>query len=89
MADFLNNYAPSQVGGALDAAVVTPSDTADLAPWARGFQITTDGAVTVTTAAGNTVTFPAGTFAPQTPVPLAVRRVWATGTTAGRIVAFY
>jgi len=89
MADFNNTYSAARIGGALDAAVVTPSDTAPLVPYARNIQLTTDGTLTVTTAKGTKVTFPAGTFALQTPIPLAVQQVWATGTTAGGIVAYF
>jgi len=89
MADFNNTYSPPGIGGALDAAIITPGDSTPLTPYARNFQITTDGTLTVTTAKGNKVTFPAGTFALQTPIPLAVQQVWATGTTATGIIGYF
>ena len=74
------------------AATVTPSDSVDLGPidggfpHARGLYISTAGALKVTTAGGDVLTLP-GVSAGH--LYLAVRRVWATGTTAAGIVALF
>ena len=69
-----------------DAAAVTPSDTADL-PQFSVIYVGGAGAVKVTTAQGTAVTFSglnAGTV-----LPVRVRRVWATGTTATLLTAVF
>jgi hypothetical protein len=69
-----------------DAAAVTPSDTVDLTTPAVVY-VGVSGSVQVTTAQGTTVTFagvPAGFV-----IPLQVRRVWSTGTTASSLVAIF
>lgn len=67
------------------AAVVTPSDSVDLTRKAyKGLWVGVAGAIKVTTVGGSTVTFtgvPVGLF------PVAVKRVWATGTTATTMLA--
>lgn len=68
----------------LDAVPVTPDDATDLVDGARSLVVGTAGALKVTTLAGSVRTYtgvPAGLF------PVAVRRVWATGTTASNILA--
>ena len=72
-----------------DAVLVTPSDSDDLPGGLAkaGLYIGGAGNVRVTMASGADVTFsgvPAGTV-----LRVAVRRVWATGTTATDIVALY
>lgn len=68
------------------AAAVTPSDTLDLERVTRGLYIGASGNVTVVMEIDDTqVTFvgvPAGSI-----LPIRVRRVMSTGTTAGSIVA--
>jgi len=69
-----------------DAAAVTPSDTANLITPAVIY-VGVSGAVKVTTAQGTDITFagvPAGFV-----IPLQVRRVWSTGTTASSLVAIF
>lgn len=71
----------------VDAAAVAPSDTNDLAAVTRGLYVGGAGALTVITAAGNTVAFaavPAGTT-----IRIRVSRVKLTGTAATSIVALY
>lgn len=73
------------------AAAVTPSDSVDLAVYAKQLYIGTTGNITVvpagdTSASGTGVLFstvPVGWF------PVQVRRVNSTGTTASNIVAVY
>ena len=69
-----------------DAAAVTPSDTADL-PQFSVIYVGGAGNVKVTTAQGSAVTF-SGVNA-GTVIPVRVRRVWATGTTATLMTAVY
>ncbi|WP_342045905.1 spike base protein, RCAP_Rcc01079 family [Bacillus sp. OTU530] len=73
---------------ATDAAAVTPNDAADLAKIpTKGIYIGVTGDVKVTLSSGNTVTFTA--LASGTIHPIAVKRVWAIGTTATNILAVY
>ena len=72
---------------AWDAADVTPSDSADLPRPARSLYVGGAGDVSVITRGGSTVTFtavPAGMV-----LPVQVRRVRATGTTATSIDALF
>jgi hypothetical protein len=76
----LKGLAPA-VGG----AAVVPNDGADLAFEARSLYVGGAGDVKVTTVDGSVLVFagvPAGTV-----LPVAARRVWATGSTATGIVA--
>lgn len=69
-----------------NCAVVTPSDSADLATESRALWVGVEGNVKITTIGGSTETFvavPVGWF------PGRVRRVWATGTTATSIIAVW
>ena len=65
--------------------LVTPNDSADLAKPARTLFVGGYGAVKITTALGDTFIHPAidGYLCME------VTRVWATGTTATDIVAYY
>ncbi len=73
------------LGVATGGAAVTPSDTEDLAFTARALWVGEAGDLKVATANGDVVSFvgiPAGTL-----LPVAVKRVYATLTTATSIVA--
>lgn len=75
----------SNVGDpAFFAKAVVPADGADLSTWARSLYIGVTGNVTVTTVGGDTVTF---NNVPVGVLPVQVKRVFATGTTATNIVA--
>ena len=68
------------------AAVITPSDSANLQlPALKGIYVGTAGTLKVVTSAGNTVTLTviAGLLSLQ------VTKVFATGTTAANLVALY
>ena len=69
-------------------AAVAPNDGADLAKVARSLYVGGAGHLRVTAAgdaAAQTLSnVPAGTF-----VPIEVKRVWVTGTTATLIIALY
>lgn len=67
------------------AVAVTPSDSADLTDDARCLWIGGAGAVKVTTVGGSTETFSGCTAGSILPVQ--VRRVFSTGTTATLILA--
>lgn len=67
------------------AASVTPSDSVDIAEVARGLWIGTAGTLKFSDLYGNEVT----TSVPQGLFPIAVSRVWATGTSATGIVALF
>jgi hypothetical protein len=72
---------------AFRAAAVTPDNSTDLPSFARGLYVGGAGDVKVDTAGADTVTFagvPAGSL-----LPVRVRRVYATGTTATSIVAVW
>lgn len=68
--------------------LVTPDDTADLPFPTRGISFGTAGALRVRTVAGDDVTIPSGALARSEIHPLAVTRVYATGTSAADIVAY-
>lgn len=75
---------PSQP--AIDASLVTPSDTEDLSATARALYIGTTGNVRLTTVSGRVVTF---ATVPVGILPVGAQRVWSTGTTASNIVALW
>lgn len=77
-----------ETGPAIGAASVTPNDGADLAKIpTRGLWIGGAGNVKVDMADGTTVTFVGATAGSILPVQ--VKRVYATGTTATSITALY
>jgi len=71
---------------AYDMAAVTASDTADITP-TRGVYIGGAGDLKVDTAGGTTITLSA--TAAGSILPISVKRIYATGTTATNIVALY
>lgn len=68
------------------AAAITPSNTTDLTVYARGIYVGVGGNITVDmTDSGTNITFlavPQGTI-----LPVQVKRVYSTGTTATNLVA--
>lgn len=70
---------PSLAGPATDALPVTPSDSIDLGQVALGLYVQTGGTLSVVTEAGSTRSLSVPDFSI---LPLAVRRVNATGTSA-------
>lgn len=83
------NYSPTFPMYPGDAALVTPSDTQDLPEVSIIYVgvVGISGSVRVTTAQGSVVTFsglPAGFV-----IPVQVRRVWATGTTASSMIRIF
>ena len=72
---------------ASNAYLVTPADGSDLTHAARALFIGAAGTVKVDTVGGDTVTF-AGCTAGQI-LPVRIKRVYSTDTTATNIVAIY
>lgn len=73
-----------------DYGPITPSDTIDLAKMAIGFIVTgAAGTLAVTTPSGTDVTIPASVITVGAIIPLPVKRIKATGTTATGILAVY
>ncbi|PKQ12451.1 MAG: hypothetical protein CVT70_08850 [Alphaproteobacteria bacterium HGW-Alphaproteobacteria-1] len=71
-------------GPARDILPVSPSDSTDLPTVAVALYVEQGGALTITTVNGQQRTL---NVADWTILPVGVRRVWATGTTAGGIGA--
>jgi hypothetical protein len=72
---------------ALNGAVVTPSDSADLPNVARGVYCGTAGDLKVTTINGDVITFTS--LVGGVIHPICAARIWSTGTTAANIIAVY
>lgn len=87
--DGLLNHGRDASGPARRAAAVTPSDTVDLTTYAKALYVGAAGNVRVLTVGGEDAD--ATTFAnhPVGWLPVQVRRVLATGTTATQIVAAF
>jgi hypothetical protein len=77
----------SEPGPARGIIAITPADGTDLPNGAcRGLHANVAGAVKVSDMYGNTPTL---TVTAGVPIPYAVKRVWATGTTATGLFALY
>lgn len=74
---------PDFSGCALDAQTITKSDSTVFTPAYRALYVTTAGDVKVDTAAGTAITF---TLPANFLLPLAVTKVYSTGTTATGII---
>lgn len=87
--DGLLNHGRDASGPARRAAAVTPSDTVDLTTYAKALYVGAAGNVRVLTVGAEDAD--AVTFAnhPVGWLPVQVRRVLATGTTATQIVAAF
>lgn len=70
-------------------ALVTPDDSNDLTNASRAVSFAAAGALKVTTVGGETVVIPSGALAAGVMHAIAVTRVWAAGTTATSIVAYW
>ena len=71
---------------ARNAFAITPNDGTDLTCWALAVYVGGSGDVRLVTWGGETVTF---ANAPVGVLPVRVRRVYATGTTATDLVGLY
>ncbi len=84
MTDRFSNMAASIDGPATRAFAVAPSDEADLSEVTRGLYCGAGGDLNLVMSSGETVLFAA--VSEGAIMPLRVKRVLATGTTAGSIV---
>lgn len=84
--DDFGNYSSGLDSPAAHDVDVTPSDSADMPHASRALYITTGGTIRYTTVGGNTVT---RTVPDNFILPLRVKRVWATGTSAADICCWY
>jgi hypothetical protein len=84
-ADPFANFVDSPVAPSRKPVAVTPDNATELATVSKGLFIGGAGTLTVLTAAGDVVLF-TGVLAGSI-LPIAVRRVNATGTTCTNIVA--
>jgi hypothetical protein len=85
----VNSYADQAIVGSY-ASLVVPSDTVDLDPtYHRPFRIYVGGAGVVTFLPARGQTSIAITVNAGSSIPIWVRRVLATGTTATLMVAYY
>ncbi|HMO09693.1 MAG TPA: hypothetical protein PKD10_18905 [Paracoccaceae bacterium] len=85
MSNPFQNRTPPLGGPATDIFPVVPNDGADLPDTAVALYIQTGGALSIVTVRGNTRTV---SVADHSILPVGVRRVRATGTTATGIHAF-
>lgn len=84
MVDLRGNEVPS--GGGRSAFAITPNDSTDLATAARAVYVGGSGDIRVQDLDGNDITL-SGAVAGST-IPLAVKRVYSTNTTATNLVGF-
>ena len=70
-----------------NADAVTANDSSDLTNVARALYVGTGGDLKVTTAGGDTVTF--NDVQGGSILPVRIKRVFSTGTTASNMVAIY
>lgn len=84
MTDPFKNRAPDAAGPATDIVPVTPADGTDLATVCQALYVETAGIVSFVSAAGQTRTVKVADYSI---LPVRVRRVRATGTTATGIHA--
>jgi hypothetical protein len=85
-----DQYANEQLpigGPAQHAALVTPSDSTDLANFSRGFYVGAGGNMKVTTVGGETLLL-TGVLIGHV-YPLRLSRIWSTTTTADKIVVLW
>lgn len=85
MADIFKNYGAGLESPARYAAAVTPDDGADLATATRSLYVGGAGDVAVEMVGGGAVTL----VGAEGVIPVCVKRVLATGTTATSIVALW
>lgn len=83
------NVAGGPMAPARRAALVTPADGADLDFVTRGISFAAAGALKITTVGGDTLIIPSGALAAGIMHPIFASRIWATGTAATGIVAWW
>ena len=73
---------------AVDAFLITPSDSTDLSEVTRAISFGTVGTLRIITQDGTTLTIPSGALAAGIMHPIGAQRVLSTGTTAANIVGW-
>lgn len=86
MADIFENRTAGLDSPGSNAAVVTPNDSTDLTTSTRALYVGGTGAIKVDMVGGETVTFEASAVGFM---PIRVKRVYSTGTTATNILAIW
>lgn len=87
MADIYAHTTPGLSSPAVDGSMIQPNDGNDLAHVTRALYVGVGGQIAAQLASGSTITLaavPGGTL-----LPLRVRRVMATGTSATNIVGLW
>lgn len=82
--DLFQSYSPGLDSPPARAFAITPDDNTDLPVATRGLMVTSAGAVSVLTVAGDTATLPG--LEPGVQYAIRAQRVLATGTTAAGLV---
>lgn len=85
MAGLFSKFTTGLTSPAKNAAEVVPNNSVDLTTYSRGLIIGVAGTIKVDTVGGNTVTITAVAGI----LPIRVKRVYATGTSASNIVAIW
>ncbi|CUH80856.1 hypothetical protein TRM7557_03107 [Tritonibacter multivorans] len=83
MSDPFAGHQPGLSAPATRLLPITPDDATDLSVFVRGLCVTTSGMVQVTTVEDTTATV---YVAAGAPLPVRIKRVWATGTDADGLV---
>lgn len=78
----------SDIGSSHYIEDLTPSDTTDLSPMPRAVRVATGGDVKITPAKGNVPVVISGVVDGEY-LPVLVKRLWATGTTASGFTGFF
>jgi hypothetical protein len=89
MPDTFDTHAHGLESPASRAALITPSDSTDLAFATRAIMVGGSGTLRVRTVGGDDVVLPAGAINAGTIIPLRVVRVFSTSTTATNLVALW
>lgn len=81
------NAQKSSQSPANNAALIVPDDDTDLDDWTRAIYVGEGGSISVVMAEGQNVTF--DNAQAGSTIPVSVRRVRATGTDAGALIALW
>jgi hypothetical protein len=83
--DLFSTHQPGLASPYTHAAAVTPHNTDELTHVSRALYVGTAGTLKVTTVSGEEVSF--GAVTAGSLIPVRVKIVWATGTSASNIVS--
>ena len=83
-----NPYSSDNTKYAVDAFLVTPSDSVDFSSVTRAISFAGVGTLTILTQDGTVVTIPSGALAAGVMHPIGAQRVNSTNTTATGIVGY-